>query len=131
MMKDYIALHATSDTIYENLDFSNDFMFCKILTNRPDLCKELLEIILDIKIRKLECLNKQAPIEITSDGKGVRLDIYVEDDNNTIYDIEMQTTTPKDLPKRSRYYQGMIDLNLIERRPDFIKIKSIFTIPHR
>lgn len=40
------------------------------------------------------------------------MDVYVEDDNNTVFDIEMQTTKQKDLPKRSRYYQGMIDLIL-------------------
>jgi len=120
MMKNY--------TTYETLDFTNDFMFCKILTNRPDLCKELLEIILDVKIRKIECLNQQQTIEITSDGKGIRLDVYVEDDKNTVYDIEMQTTTPKDLPKRSRYYQGMIDLNLIERGAKYRDLKKSIVI---
>jgi len=39
----------------------------------------------------------------------------VDDENGTIYNIEMQTKVKKELPKRSRYYQGMIDMNLIER----------------
>ena len=28
-----------SYTKYESLDFTSDFMFCKILAKRPDLCK--------------------------------------------------------------------------------------------
>ena len=87
---------------YEELKFTDDFMFCKVLENNPNICKELLELFLDVKIKKVVCVSKQKPIEITSDGKGIRLDVYIEDDNNSIYDIEMQTVLKKDLPKRSR-----------------------------
>lgn len=113
---------------YEELKFTDDFMFCKVLGNNPELCKELLEMILQIKIRKVVCTNVQKPIEITSDGKGIRLDVYVEDDNNTVFDIEMQTTKQTDLPKRTRYYQGMIDLNLIERGALYRELKKSFII---
>ena len=41
---------------------------------------------------------------------GERLDIYVEDDKNTVFNLEMQTTSYAELPKRSRYYQDVIDL---------------------
>ena len=70
-------------------------MFCMILTTRLDLCKELLELILDIKIRKVEIAEQQKNVDITYDGKGVRFDVYVDDAENTVYDIEMQTTTIK------------------------------------
>ncbi len=42
---------------------------------------------------------------------------------NSVYDIEMQTTLQKDLGKRTRYYQGMIDLNLIEKGAKYSKLK--------
>ncbi len=113
---------------YKKLDFTNDFMFCKILVNNPELCKELLEVILGVKIRKLNYLNKQEEIEITSDGKGIRLDVYVEDEKNTVYDIEMQASSSTELPKRSRYYQGMIDLNLIERGAAYGELKRSIII---
>lgn len=113
---------------YDELIFTDDFMFCKVLSTNPELCRQLLEVILQIKIRKVVCTSTQVPIEITSDGKGIRLDVYVEDDNNTVFDIEMQTTKQKDLPKRSRYYQGMIDLNLIERGARYRDLKKSFII---
>lgn len=113
---------------YDELQFTDDFLFCKILENNEELCKELLELILGKKIRKLNYLTKQKVIDITSDGKGIRLDVYLEDDNNTVFDIEMQTTTSKNLPKRTRYYQGMIDLNLIEKGADYSDLKKSYII---
>lgn len=112
---------------YEELNFTDDFMFCKILYNNPELCKKLLELILRTKIKEIKYLAKQESIDITSDGKGVRLDVYLEDENK-VYDIEMQTTGNSNLPKRTRYYQGMIDLNLIEKGADYQELKESFII---
>ena len=112
---------------YASLQFSDDFLFCKILTENEDITKELLELILNIKIGCVR-VNKQEAIELTADGRGVRLDVYAEDDKNEVFDVEMQTTRQKNLPKRSRYYQGMIDLNLINRGDDFKKLKKSFVI---
>ena len=113
---------------YEELQFTDDFMFCKVLENNEGLCRELLELILGKKVRKISYLAKQKEISITSDGKGVRLDVYMEDDEDTVFDMEMQTTTRKDLPKRTRYYQGMIDLNLISRSAPYEDLKKSFVI---
>ncbi len=101
---------------YDELLFTDDFLFCKVLENNEDLCKELLELILGKKIRRVNYLAKQKVIDITSDGKGVRLDVYLEDDENTVFDIEMQTTTSRYLPKRTRYYQGMSQPRLYLQR---------------
>jgi len=64
-------------------------------------------------------LMNQKTIDILYQGKSVRLDVYVEDNKNIIYNAEMQNremdNNTEQLPKRSRYYQGMIDLNLIEK----------------
>ena len=113
---------------YEDLTFTDDFMFCKVLSNNEELCKELLELILGIKIRKIVVINKQQEISITADAKSVRLDVYVEDDEDSVYDIEMETTKKKNVPKRSRYYQGMIDLNIIERGDNYDELKKSFVI---
>ena len=113
---------------YEELDFTDDFMFCKILQSDKNLCKELTELILSRKIGEILQVDSQKPIEITADGKGIRFDVYMEDDESTVYDIEMQTTTYEDLPKRMRYYQSMIDLNLIERGAKYKELKKSYII---
>lgn len=91
---------------YEELTFVDDFIFCKVLTTNPHLCHELLELIIGRKVGQFTRLDKQQPIELTADGKGVRFDVYSEDDTGTVFDCEMQTTENRNLPKRSRYYQG-------------------------
>ena len=46
----------------------------------------------------------------------------------TVYNIEMQTTSNKNIPKRMRYYQGMIDLNILEKGEDYRSLKKSFVI---
>lgn len=87
-----------ANTTYRELKFSDDFMFCKVLQNEPELCKELVELIIDRKIGRIITDESQQSIKITADGKGVRLDVYLEDDKDTVYDIEMQTANPSNLP---------------------------------
>lgn len=112
---------------YQSLQFTDDFLFYKILEERPDIAKELVELILNRKIRKV-VVRKQETIELTSDGHGIRLDVYVEEAVDTIYDLEMQTTNKPELPKRSRYYQGMIDLNTIRRGTRYEKLRKTYII---
>lgn len=113
---------------YEELTFTDDYMFYRVLLNRPELCKEMLELILDKKISKITYPEAQKTISMTAEGRGIRLDIYVEDEDDTIYNIEMQTTYDSDIPKRSRYYQGLIDLETMNRGDSFRKLKKTFII---
>lgn len=109
---------------YDDLTFTDDFMFCKVMTTNPELCHELLELILGKKVGAFTRLDQQKPIEMTADGKGIRFDVYSEDDSGIVYDCEMQTSKKDNLPKRTRYYQGMIDLNLLERGADYKELKK-------
>ena len=114
--------------LYKELKFTDDFMFAKVLVNNPEICRRLLELLLDIKIKSMSVPENQKIIEILSDSKGIRLDVYVDDEEGTVYNIEMQKTLKTDLPKRSRYYQGMIDLKLIERGAKYKELKLCFVI---
>ena len=87
-----------------------------------------LERILGIKISRIEYPKSQETIDISADAKSVRLDIYVEDGKETVYNIEMQTTENRNLPKRTRYYQGMIDLNILEKGDNYKDLKRSFVI---
>ncbi len=109
---------------YQNLDFTNDFLFCKIMSNNLELCRKVLEVILNISIREVKLSESQKAIDLTSDGRGVRLDVYVNDENNTVYDLEMQRKNHSDLPKRTRYYRGMIDLDMIEKGSKFSELRK-------
>ena len=42
---------------WEELTFANNFLFCKIMEENPEICRRLLEILLHIKIEKLSPQN--------------------------------------------------------------------------
>lgn len=61
----------------------------------PKFCKPFLERILGIKIFRIEYSKSQETIDISADAKSVRLDIYVEDGKETVYNIEMKIAVYK------------------------------------
>lgn len=93
------------------------------------MCNELLERILpDLKIEYMEYPELQKPIKEDVDARSVRLDVYVRDGEGTVYNIEMQAVDTKELPKRSRYYQGMIDLQLLDKNQSYKELNKSFVI---
>ena len=105
----------------------DNFVFGAVMQN-PRKCKALLECILGIKIRKIKYPELEKTIDKAIGAKSVRLDVYVEDEFDTIYNIEIQATNRKNLPKRSRYYQGIIDINIIDKGDDYKKLKKSYVI---
>lgn len=115
-------------TEWEQLGISNDFIFGKIMQD-PGLCKELLQRILpDLEIDHVEYPELQKGIRPDVDARSVRLDVYVWDGKGTVYDIEMQVSDTKELPKRTRYYQGMIDLQMIDKGESYKHLKPSYII---
>ena len=113
---------------YDELCFTDDFLFWNILTSDLELCRDLLELILDLKIREVRLAEAQKAVNLTYDGHGVRFDVYVEDADNSVYDLEMQVEVGKQIPKRLRYYQGMIDLNILSAGEDYTKLRKSYII---
>ncbi|MFR8549093.1 MAG: Rpn family recombination-promoting nuclease/putative transposase [Lachnospiraceae bacterium] len=112
---------------WEELELKDDFMFAKIMRDRT-LCKKMLERLLEIEIEKIEYPEEQKTIDLSYDSRSIRLDLYVKDNKDTVYNVEIQTVDTKELPKRSRYYQGMIDLNLIEKGEPYQKLNRSYVI---
>lgn len=113
---------------FEELEFTDDFMFGKVLTTRPDLCKKLLELILGVEIKEIRPPEGQKSMEASYGSKGIRLDVYVNDEKGTVFDLEMQSILKADIPKRARYYQGMIDLSMIEKGELYSELKKSYVI---
>ena len=120
--------HMTNATVWEELHISNDFIFGKVMQD-PKLCKGLLQRILPgLKIDHIEYPETQKAIRPDIDAKSVRLDVYVEDGKGTVYDIEMQVGMSKELPKRTRYYQSLLDMQMIDKGEPYKKLKPSYII---
>ena len=114
---------------YEKKDITDDFIFGKVMEN-PVNSIPMLEFLTGNKIESVNTIITQKAIKITSDGKGVRYDVYVEDDKDIVYDTEMQNRSANTdtLPRRVRFYQGMIDLNILESGADYDMLKESYVI---
>lgn len=111
----------------KELNLSDDFLFAKVMSDK-EICKKVLETILKIEIKRVEIPTTQHVIDLLADGKGIRLDVYVNDEKGTVYNVEMQGGKRRELPKRSRYYQGSIDLDLISAGMPYESLKKTFII---
>ena len=54
--------------------------------------------------------------------------MYADDEHGTVYNVEMQTTDNKNLPKRSRYYQGQMDMAALKTGEDFARLPQSIVI---
>ena len=94
---------------WEDLTFTDDFMFSQVMKNK-EICKEVIETILGIKVGKIEFLTSQHEIQIDPDSKTIAMDVYLRDEKKII-NVEIQTGHRLELPKRSRYYQAASDID--------------------
>ncbi|EMB22039.1 Rpn family recombination-promoting nuclease/putative transposase [Treponema denticola] len=99
---------------FEDLTFTDDFMFCKVMQNL-DLCKRLIEMILADKIGKIAYISVQHNINAYEQAKSVRFDVLVQTENGKFYDVEMQVSNEKNIPKRMRFYQAAIDISFLDK----------------
>ena len=85
----------------KELTIKDNFMFGAVMMDEEN-CKGLLERVLQIPIDHVE-ISKEKSIVYHPEYKGVRLDVYAKDENQTRYNVEMQVQKKPALGKRSRY----------------------------
>ena len=112
---------------FEDLTFTDDFMFCKTMQN-PRLCKRLIEMILSDKIGKIAYISVQHNISTYEQAKSVRFDVLVQAENSKLYDVEMQVSNERNIPKRMRFYQAAIDISFLDKGNSYNSLNDSFII---
>ena len=112
---------------FEDLTFTDDFMFCKVMQN-TDLCKRLIEMILSDKIGKIAYISVQHNINAYEQAKSVRFDVLIQTENGNFYDVEMQVSNEKNIPKRMRFYQAAIDISFLDKGNFYNDLNDSFII---
>lgn len=112
---------------WESATFTNNFLFCKILSSDLELCRELLETLLGIGIERLELAQSERAVKADIGSHGVRFDVYARDDGR-IFDVELQSAETDDLAKRARYYQGVIDVDNLPEGVFYSELKDSYII---
>lgn len=109
------------------LNLSNNYLFVKVMEDR-ELCRRVLEKILRMPIRSVSFVNTEESVRTLPAGKGICMDVYVNDAEGTVYNVEMQTGTSDNLPKRARYYQGTLDLDQLPAGDNYELLRRTYII---
>lgn len=132
--------------LYKEIDWdamtiTNNFLFQEVLRNK-ELCAHLIENILHIQIKDIHYPQAEKSMTAQLRSKSIRLDLYVTDVDNNVYDVEMETTGNRsvlysdldketvisELPLRTRYYQSVISTNMLKKGMHYRHLRKAFVI---
>ena len=120
------ATEITPEEKWNSATIANNFIFYKVMHNNPDVCKELLEILLEIKIDHID-IKQEEEVQIDYGKKGIRMDVYAVGAEKA-YNLEMQAADTKELPERSRYYLGCCDVDSLLSGGKYKDLKDTYII---
>ncbi len=109
------------------LPLKNDFMFGQVMRT-PEICKLFLEELLGKEIDHIEYVDTQKELNDSYLHHGIRIDVYLRDEDRTVYAIEMQNALKADLEKRVRYYQGTMDRTELLKGRSYGELSESFII---
>lgn len=129
-MNDNLMENYEQEKSFGELDLVDDYMF-DVVTEDLESCKLILELAMGIHIKEIRWRENQKVIHNLPGKRGARLDFYVETEEGTVYDVEMQKRKRGNIPKRTRFYQSLIDAPMLksgEERFDKLKPSVIVVI---
>lgn len=131
----------------EELNLMDDFLFQELVAQEGDgeeFVRILLKTILGKTVRKVKIVPQKNVLGIDTNRHGIRLDAYIEESademipngkvldaeiSSDIYDIEPNKNyEKKSLPKRMRYYHGLIDTQLLSNGVQYDKLQNVIII---
>lgn len=110
----------------KDVNLSDNFMFAEVMRDEQ-VCKLFLEELLQKKIERVEFVNKEQDLTDAWDNHGIRLDVFLADENHTRYNIEMQNR-PDSIERRSRYYLSAIDRHTLEKGATYDQLPECYII---
>lgn len=120
----------------EELTMMDSFLFevaTEDVENAKIIAKSIIERTTGKKVNNLVVQTQKQLKGINTNKHGIRMDVYTTetDENNCstcVYDIEPNNYFEKDLPRRNRFYQSLIDSKLLPTDTPFSKLPDIFSI---
>ena len=112
----------------KELNLLDRFLFNEVLED-PSTYQAVLEIILGHDIRLKAGVQSEKEVRTLPTFRGIRLDVWGQDEEENIYNSEMQGKNTRNLPRRSRYYQSVLDAGLLEPGVvDFNELNNVWLI---
>ena len=110
----------------QDLTIKDNFLFGAVMSVEEN-CKGFLELVLGVPISQV-VVSKEKSMIYHPEYKGVRPDIYAEDENRTHYNVEIQIKKKKSPGKRSRYYHSQMVMEALASGEDYETLPDTFVI---
>ena len=110
------------------LNLTDRFLFDEVVEDQK-VHQDILSIIFSREIPLLMKNETEKELRVSPQIRSIRMDVFSMDEEQTIYNTEMQDKKRNDLAKRSRYYQALLDTNLLEPGiPDYNRLNTTYII---
>ena len=120
----------------KEMNVIDDFLFTEMMAdekNGLEVCRIIISCVLRREVRNIRFTAQKVVPGVSEKSHGIRLDAYVTEDNEEgikVYDVEPDKRSSKKtgLPRRSRYYADLIDVQLLKAGVDYEKLPELVTI---
>lgn len=111
---------------FKDLTIRDAFMFAAVMSD-PEICRRVLELAIGIPIAEVHVQTEKTMV-YHSEYHGVRLDVYAADEARTRFNVEMQVSLQKYLPKRGRYYHAQLDMDALRTGESYETLPNTYVI---
>lgn len=112
----------------KDLNLLDRFLFAEAMED-PVIMQNVLEILLGKEILLKYPPQSEKEQRMTPLKRFIKLDVWAWDMDDNVYDTEVQKEDTKNLPKRSRLYQALIDVKLLNPgEVDFNQLNKVYII---
>lgn len=110
-----------------DLLFHEWLMFNQVMMDEHEVCRRLLEVVLERPIERIASVETEKVVEPALGAKGVRFDAYAKS-AGAVYDVEIQAYEIRELGRRMRYYQSVMDVSELRKGRSYRSLAESFVI---
>lgn len=110
-----------------NFRLMDDEFMSTVLSDNKEAMELVLRIILDAPTLIVEHAHTQESVSNLF-GKDIVMDVFCEDSDGTVYNVEIQRADQGAVPKRARYHSSMIDSRVLEPGKNYEKLPESYVI---
>lgn len=112
----------------KEMNLTDDFLF-DVATAELENCKTIIELSTGLRLKSLKWKEGQKVVHNIPGKRGIRMDFVAESEDGRVFDVEMQNRKEGNIPKRTRFYQALMDAPMLKSgEKGFDKLKPLFII---
>lgn len=115
------------DEILAAISITMDPVFKWVMEQKDNCLKFVQAALPELNIVEISFQTQKKMHEFI-ESKAIITDILAKDDQNRIFDIEMQVALPTELGKRIRYYQDVLDISNTSKGTDYKNLVETYII---